>query len=262
MHGVPTWEHRDAADYRDAARKDILAHYDTASFEDLRIKSLEKREREGGGTLFKAVDEHGTEWWGRKVALATGIKDVMPEIAGYDECWAHSIASVGVLAMDDCSPAPMALHLARFANRLAEKVVIYTNGNEAVTTSIKEALSAVRPDSKSAKHISLDARKISKFVRGSKKGELEIFFTEGGSKVEGFLVHKPKSALNGPWKEQLGLETTELGDYKVNFPFNETSVPGVFAAGDCSGMMKAVGFATSSGGIIGAGIASSICSED
>jgi thioredoxin reductase len=178
---------------------------------------------------------------------------------GYEE---RNSASVGVLAMDDCSPAPMALHLARFANRLADKVIIYTNGNDVVTASIKEMLSGVGPESKTAKNISVDDRKILKFVKGSKKGEIEIFFTEGGSKVEGFLAHKPKSALNGPWKEQLGLETTELGDYKVNFPFNETSVPGVFAAGDCSGMMKAVGFAISSGGTIGAGIASSICAED
>jgi thioredoxin reductase len=91
MHGIPTWEHRDAADFRAAARKDILANYDTASFEDVRITSLEKKEREGGGTLFRAVDETGKEWWGRKVALATGIKDLMPDIEGYEDCWADSM---------------------------------------------------------------------------------------------------------------------------------------------------------------------------
>jgi gliotoxin/aspirochlorine biosynthesis thioredoxin reductase len=34
MHNVLTWEHQDRADFRVAARKDLLAHYDTISFED------------------------------------------------------------------------------------------------------------------------------------------------------------------------------------------------------------------------------------
>jgi hypothetical protein len=91
MHGLPTWEHRDAAEYRDAARKDILAHYSTVSFQDVEITKIEKREREDVGTLFKATDEYGKEWWGRKVALCSGIKDIMPEIEGYEECWADSM---------------------------------------------------------------------------------------------------------------------------------------------------------------------------
>jgi thioredoxin reductase len=91
MHGLPTWEHRDAAEYRAAARQDILANYGTVSFEDTRISSLEKTQRHDGSSLFKAVDESGKEWWGRKVVLATGIRDVMLEIEGYEECWASGM---------------------------------------------------------------------------------------------------------------------------------------------------------------------------
>lgn len=87
MHGVLTWEHQDPADYRAAARKDILAHYGTVSFEDVGISSISKLQREDGSTLFKAVDEKGSEWWGRKVMLASGVKDIMLDIPGYEECW-------------------------------------------------------------------------------------------------------------------------------------------------------------------------------
>jgi len=86
MHGIPTWEHRDPAEWRAATRKDILANYETTFFEDVGVRSLEKMEG-GRGTLFKAVDVNGKEWWGRKVVLATGIKDIMPEIEGYESCW-------------------------------------------------------------------------------------------------------------------------------------------------------------------------------
>jgi thioredoxin reductase len=91
MHGVLTWEHRDSAEWRAAARKDILAHYQTTFFEDVGIVSISKGQREDGNSLFTAVDENGKEWWGRKVVLASGIKDVMLDIEGYEECWAKSM---------------------------------------------------------------------------------------------------------------------------------------------------------------------------
>ena len=57
------------------------------------IKSVEKiRGGEGSEgadskTLFRAVDESGVEWWGRKIVLAVGVRDVMLEMEGYEECW-------------------------------------------------------------------------------------------------------------------------------------------------------------------------------
>lgn len=90
MHGVPTWEHRDPAEWREATRKDILANYGTTFFEDVGIRSLEKVGKEAG-TLFKAIDGNGKEWWGRKVVLAMGIRDVMLGIEGYESCWAKGM---------------------------------------------------------------------------------------------------------------------------------------------------------------------------
>lgn len=87
MHGMLTWEHRGAAEFRAAARKDILANYDTTSFEDVTIENVGKLQRDDGSSLFKATDKTGKEWWGRKVVLATGIRDIMPDIVGYEQCW-------------------------------------------------------------------------------------------------------------------------------------------------------------------------------
>ncbi|KAH7323794.1 putative pyridine nucleotide-disulfide oxidoreductase [Rhexocercosporidium sp. MPI-PUGE-AT-0058] len=276
MHGVLTWEHRDAADFRAAARKDILAHYSTTSFEDITISKIEKFERADGTSLFKATDEIGKEWWGRKVVLATGIKDIMPNIKGYDECWGSAIfhclfchgyeergaSTAGVLAMDDCAPAPAALHMARFANRLVQKVTIYTHDNDSVTKDIEQALSQCNPDSKTRKNVNIDSRKIAKFVKGGKGGEIEVHFEDGEKKLEGFLAHKPKGALNVPFVDQLGLEVTPQGDIKTTPPFQETSVRGVFAGGDSATPMKAATVALSAGGLLAAGIAAQLGVED
>ena len=85
---------------------------------------------------------------------------------------------------------------------------------------------------------------------------------EGGEvRVEGFMVHKAKDRLNGPWVEQLGLEKTLQGDITVNFPFNETSVGGVFAVGDCATMIKAVPSVIAMRGVSAAGIAMQLGAE-
>ncbi|KAH9204018.1 hypothetical protein DL95DRAFT_320215 [Leptodontidium sp. 2 PMI_412] len=263
MHGVLTWEHRDAAEFRAAARKDILANYNTTFFENSTISKLEKFGRDDGTSLFKAINETGKEWWGRKVVLATGIKDIMPDIEGYEECWGNRGAeSAGVLAIDDCAPAAFALHMARYANRLAEKVIIYTHGNESVTKDVELALSQCKPESKTRKNVTVDSRKILKLVKGTKGGEIEVHLEGGERKLQGFLAHKPKGEVNGPFVEQLGLELTPQGDIKINPPFNETSVQGVFAGGDSASPMKAATLALSSGGLLAAGLAAQLEAED
>lgn len=152
--------------------------------------------------------------------------------------------------------------MAKYANRLAEKVTIYTNGNEAVAKEIEAAISAFRPSSKARRNFTLDSRKIAKLVKLPKGAEIEVILEDGTRRIEGFIAHKPKSRLNGKFAEQLGLDLTPQGDAKVNAPFNESSIVGVFAAGDTGAPMKSVSVALSSGAVIAAGLAAQLEGED
>lgn len=152
--------------------------------------------------------------------------------------------------------------MANYALRLASSVTIYTNGDAAVTSSIETALSSLKPSSKSGQNITLNSKKITKLTKLPKGSEVEVVLEDGIGEVQGFLVHKPVGKLNGNWVEQLGLETTEQGTIKVNFPFNETSVLGVFAVGDCGTPMQAVVNAISMGGAAAAGVAAQLEAED
>lgn len=87
MHNVPTWDHANPADFRAKAREDILKRYDTISFEDVEVESVVKTT----AGLFEATDSTGKKWLGRKLMLATGVTDVMPDIKGYKECWARGM---------------------------------------------------------------------------------------------------------------------------------------------------------------------------
>jgi pyruvate/2-oxoglutarate dehydrogenase complex dihydrolipoamide dehydrogenase (E3) component len=99
-------------------------------------------------------------------------------------------------------------------------------------------------------------------VKGPKGAEVEVILEDGEKITEGFLVHKPIGKLNGTWVEQLGLETTPQGQIKVNLPFNETSVKGIFAAGDCGTPMTVVTQAISMGAAVTAGVTAQLEAED
>lgn len=73
--------------------------------------------------------------------------------------------------------------------------------------------------------------------------------------------HKPKTQINGPFAGQLGLELSPSGDIKTTEPFFNTSIPGVFAAGDCASALKAVVLAMSSGTTVAGGLASQLQAE-
>jgi len=84
MHSVPGFDHRNPKDLRDATRNDISSRYNTVAFADnTKIVRIEKTDT----GLFQATAADGNKWTGRKVVLATGVRDIMPNIPGYADCW-------------------------------------------------------------------------------------------------------------------------------------------------------------------------------
>lgn len=87
MHNVPTWDHRDPAEFRAKAKSDLLARYSTVQFEQTKIESI-IRVQHG---RFQATGSDGRTWTGRKLVLASGMTDVAPDIKGYASCWAQGM---------------------------------------------------------------------------------------------------------------------------------------------------------------------------
>ncbi|KAH8887791.1 FAD/NAD(P)-binding domain-containing protein [Thozetella sp. PMI_491] len=267
MHNFLGWDHRNPADLRKQARDDLLARYPSIHFHDTSVVQLRKLE----SGSFEALDDAGEKFIGRTVCLATGVKDLMPEIPGYAECWGRGIfhclfchgfeergkASTGVLATDFIADSKMAVHLANMILRLSDKTTIYTNGNESLAEEVRGVLQRPIP------RIKIDARKVVKFAMASQSGsEVVMTFEDGSTVTEGFLANHPNVAINGPFVQQLSLETNPSGEIKTTPPFNATSVPGVYACGDNATMMRSVVMASGMGSFAAVGIASQIQAED
>ncbi|PLB44476.1 FAD/NAD(P)-binding domain-containing protein [Aspergillus steynii IBT 23096] len=244
MHMIPTWDHRGPAEFRAKARSEILNHPENVSIEGVYLTSARKI----NDSLFEVADAAGKTWQGRKIILATGSEDILPDIPGYKDAWVKRIyhclycegyedrgaTSSGVLAIQTASIAPMAIHLAENAAHLSASVTIYTHGSEELSTQIQTSLGS---QNNTHKIFKVDSRPISR---------LTVVETAG--------THCPFTKTKGPFAEQLGVETTpsplpgaEMGDVVACFPAYQTSVRGVFAAGDCVTQYKVVAGAISSG---------------
>lgn len=155
--------------------------------------------------------------------------------------------SAGMLAEGDTGNVVVALHFARQTLRIAKQATLYTNGNEELAKQLKDALAAAPAP------MTIESKKITQLVKAPERSQITLKFSDGSEKTEAFLAHKPKTRLRGSLAQQLGLEVTPMNTIKVNPPFNQTSVKGVFAAGDCSSPMQTVTAALHSGTCTGGG---------
>ncbi|KAF2179240.1 FAD/NAD(P)-binding domain-containing protein [Zopfia rhizophila CBS 207.26] len=264
MHIVLGWDHKDPAAFRADARENITSQYDTINIEETKVENVRKTE-EGN---FEATDASGKKWVGKKLILASGNEDVFPDIDGYDDCWATGIlhcffstgyesrnaSSSGMLAVDLLTEPAYCIHAARHALQITPEVTIYTHGSEDVAKRFEAALGL---DSK----FKIDSRRISRLEKGPQLSEIILHFDDGTSKLEGFLGHAPITRQKGPFAKQLGLEIDQMGDIVTHGPVMQTSVKGVFAAGDCASPVKMVTAAMSMGCNSGVGSSAEILAD-
>jgi len=268
MHTVASRDHHDPSVFRSTAREQIESRYETVWYQQANIthaakKSIGKERYDG----FEVKDSEGKTYQGRKLILATGSKDILPDIAGYKENWPEHIyqclacdgyeqsgTPIGILSFD----GPMYAHMTSMAAAFDKRITIFSNGPISKEEPIQKALKIAY-----AYGAKLDERKIVRLVNNglSHTDGVTIEFESGEPATLGFLVHKPVTVNRAQHLiEQLGIETVDPamgGHIKIVNPmFNSTSVKGAFAGGDTMVMMKQVAIALGEGlkAGVGAGI--------
>ncbi|KFA66073.1 hypothetical protein S40285_08135 [Stachybotrys chlorohalonatus IBT 40285] len=266
MHNVPGFDHVPPAEYRAKVRADLLARYDTVEFQTATVKTV--RKLDAGG--FEAVDDRGVVYRGKKLGLGTGVRDMLEkEAEGYEECWGRGIfhcmfchgyeergvESAGALATGFITTPEGIMHVSLMAKRLSQSLNIYTNNNP---TLAAEVATRIPPDNTKLR---VDDRAIAKFALVGTGPSVTITFADGSSTTEGFVASHPSVEQAAPFAAQLGLEMTPTGEIKVTPPFNETSVPGCFAAGDAASMLRSVVQGLHSGALAGVGAVTQLSIE-
>jgi thioredoxin reductase len=268
MHTVASRDHQDPYTFRSIAREQIESRYDTVWFQQSTITHASKKRLSADHyDGFEVKDSDGKTYEGRKLILTTGSKDILPDIEGYKENWPQHIyqclacdgfeqrgTPIGVLTFDN----PMQAHFVQMATAFDSRITIFSNGPVSQDETIQKSLKLAK-----AFGASLDERKVVRLINNgpSHTDGVTIEFETGNPVTLGFIVHKPVTVNRAQHLiEQLGVDTVDAamgGHVKIGNPmFNDTSVRGVFAAGDTMVMMKQVAIAMAEGlkAGIGAGI--------
>ncbi|MEV5974964.1 NAD(P)/FAD-dependent oxidoreductase [Streptomyces sp. NPDC051921] len=205
--------------------RDNLAAYPTVDHRAVEVASA----RRLGDDHFEVVLDDGTVVESRRLLLATGLRDELPDLPGVAELWGKSAfhcpychgfeASGRRIAVIGAEPerVRLALHLSRFT----DDMVLCTGGAdlEPVMRSVLEANGVTVHDQPIAR---LDADGID--LR-------RIVFADGSSLDRDAAFIKTTLRQRADFAERLGCETFPDACVEVN-EFGQTSVPGVYAAGD------------------------------
>lgn len=209
---------------------------------------------------FEITTDTNDKFLAKKLIFATGIKDIMPDIKGFAECWGISVIhcpychgyefrskATGIFAN-----GARGFHLASLVNNLSDNVTLLTNSkadfNEEQLTKLK-------------KHdIKIIETTITELEH--KNGNLkQVIFSDGTKKSFDALYAALPFTQNSEILQSLGCELAEQGYLKVS-PFQETSVSAVFACGDNTNMLRSVANAVYSGNLTGAVVNGKLVEEN
>lgn len=227
------------------ARAEVLK-YPTVRWLDATVS--EAKGASGGFT----VRAGGEDYQSRRMILATGVRDQLPDVPGLTERWGETVfhcpychgyelgknSKLGALAT-----SPLSIHHAVLAAEWGASMTLFLN-----------------------QALELDADQVALLnQRGIRVERSRVVAAEGAAsavelrledgrttRLDGLFV-ATRTAIDNPFAGQLGLQIEEglAGPFYKTDSTKETTVPGVFACGDAALAMGSVSFAVADGVMAG-----------
>lgn len=235
------------------AKEQVMA-YPTVNLKTDKVLTATKSEN-----TFTIVTENGSTYFSKKLLIATGLNDLMPDINGFSECWGISIIhcpychgyefkSQKTAVMIN---GAMAEHFIPVLLQWTKDIVLFTNGPANLSDGFLDKLRQydiplIQTEIESVQHHS---------------GLLEsITLKNGDVHLVTVMYAKIPAIQNNSIAEDLGCGINETGLIEVD-DFKKTNIDGVFAAGDCTVMARSIATAVENGTRAGAGINMELCLE-
>lgn len=231
-----------------------VERYDTVFFHSTKVMRVDKKDKG-----FVVATNESKEYSAKYILFATGIKDLMLPIKGYEACWGKSILhcpychgyeekekSTAILANGD-----VAFHYALLVSNLTSKVIILTNGKATLKTEQQTILKK--------RKIQIIEKEVQELIHNQGR-VLEVVFEDQSTIAIEAIYSKPPSKQHCTIPNELGCELTDQGLLSVNNK-QETTVSGIYACGDTSSF-KSVATAVASGSSAGMSINFQLCQNE
>ena len=219
--------------------------------------AVEAVKRENG---FEISTESGEVFSARKVLFATGVKDLLPEIKGFADCWGISVLHCpychGYEVKNErtaiIANGEMAFEYSKLISNWTNDLRLCTNGKSTLTLDQVEVLK---------KHgITLFEDEIEAFELTN--GYVEYIIFKNGEKTAVKAIYmKPPFEQHCTLPEVLGCDLNEQDLLKVD-AMQKTNIAGIYASGDCTTQMRSVAIAVSTGSFAGVVINKELIDED
>ena len=253
-HNFVTQDGEDPRTIAARARRQVEA-YDSVEFFD----GLATSATPSAGRFVLATDS-GETFTCRKLIFATGIRDVMPDIPGFSDCWGISALhcpychgyEVKGLQTGLLGNGNFAFEFSGLLSNWTSDLTLLTNGKSELTPEQTQKLAAHR--------ICVVESGIERIEH--QDGRLQNVLLANGERLPlAALYARPPFEQHCRLPEQLGCELTSEGYLSVG-PTQKTSVHGVFACGDNASSMRTVANAVGTGTTAGMMANRELCLED
>lgn len=223
-HGFITRDGIHPQEFKRVAQEE-LSRYPDVRIEKQRVYRINKE-----NTFFQVETENGEVYSAKKIILATGFKEVLPDIPRVEEFYGKSLFSCPFCDGWELRDRPLAViandqkafHMAKLVSNWTNDLIIFTNGNKILSLEEQELLKRYG--------ISINEKKIATFIgenRMLKKIQLE----------DGTKVLREGGFISVEWKQAASFDSTlkytlnEHGGIETD-SWQRTNTEGVFACGD------------------------------
>ncbi|HXC50522.1 MAG TPA: NAD(P)/FAD-dependent oxidoreductase [Candidatus Limnocylindrales bacterium] len=254
MHGFLSRDGLAPSELRRIAREEI-ARYETVEFRSERVENAVAT-----GKGFELTTQSGRALRCRKLLIATGLVDDLPDVAGTEELYGKSIHHCPYCEGWEVRDQPLAAYgcgdgagggIAVELLLWSRDVVLCTNGPCGLTDEYRAKLERFR--------IGLREERVRRFE--GDESRIRIIFESGEVLERRALFFNTGSRQRSDLARRLGCEFDERGGVRC-VKFQSTCVPGVYVAGDASRDALQVIVAAGEGSEAAVGINKALVEED
>lgn len=245
------------SDIHRIGRRELKA-YSSVEMREIEVVDAEPIARK---RAFRVTLDGGEQIEARKVLLATGLVDELPDVEGFAELWGSGAHHCPYCDGWEHRDEPIAVYgsghkILGFALEMTawtRDIILCTDGPAKLSRTDRARLER--------QEIGLEERPILR-LEGNAEGGLEgIRFRDGEVLARKAVFFNPVESKPSPLVGRLGCELTEKGVVETH-GYEKTNVPGLFAAGDSSRRVQFAIVAAAEGAMAAFAINTELLKED
>ncbi|MCY7433854.1 NAD(P)/FAD-dependent oxidoreductase [Bacillus pumilus] len=233
---------------------------DLQNYPNIQIKRSKIVEVQNNEDNFALLTQEGERFEAKKIILATGLEDILPEIKGMHEVYGKTLFSCPFCDGWELKDKPLALiaenpralHMAKLLSNWTKDLIVFTNGQQVFAEEEKALLSA---------HFIqvIDVPIMSIHHENGQMHSLHLANGETVNREGGFVASEFKQSA--PFAEKLGCQMTKNAGIETDI-LGRTTVSGVFACGDNLGGPAQLVLAAAAGSQAGMGVIHELVQEE